>query len=78
LHGAYLGDAVGFGGDGGRVLGQFLARSRVVFVCTAPFARLGGQNLSFWLQVPNSHINSLDLPSQGKSCGRIREREIDR
>ena len=60
LHGAYLGDAVGFGGGGGRVSKSVLARSGVVFVFTAPIARLGDQNHCFWHpgQVPNSLVNS--------------------
>jgi hypothetical protein len=59
LHGAYLGDAqwaleVGEGG----FLSQFLMGSVVVFVFKTPFARLGGQNPRFWLQVPNSLVKS--------------------
>ena len=44
-------------GEGG-FLNHFLTRSGVVFVFTAPIARLGGQNHCFWHQVPNSLVNS--------------------
>ena len=61
LPGAYLGDAVGFRCsevEEGGFLSQFLMRSRVAFVFTAPFARLQHQILLFWRLVPNSLVNS--------------------
>ena len=48
----------------GWFLSQFLMRSLVDFVFTAPFTRLGGQILLFWHLVPNSLVNPPCISAQ--------------